>query len=62
MKAELDPAALPLPGARLRTGAAVDVPRHTQAAAGDGAQSRSAARSNERRYWRVPADVDARHP
>ena len=43
-----------VPRARLRAGAAVDVPRHPQAAAGDAAGRRGRPASSERRYWRVP--------
>ncbi len=39
--------------ARLRAGAAVDLPRHPQAAAGDAADRAKAIGSLERRYWRV---------
>ena len=36
----------------------VDVSRHSQAAAGDGARDRGPVHFTERRYWQVPSDVD----
>ena len=56
---ELDPQALPsLPGAWLRPGPAVDVPRHSPSCRRQRCSSRRTAASGERRYWRPPDRVE----
>ncbi len=59
MRAELDPAALSsYLAAGLRAGAAIDLSRHPQAAAGDAADRRARRRSTSAATGRCPRDID----